>query len=608
MGCLTRDVANHPFFAQTAFRVHLVDEAIQKVPVKRIIRQAATPGVKAIVMVVGVQTNQFPRAQDLAAHFLPHHIPVLIGGFHVSGMLAMIGLTHDLRQAMVNGITLVAGEVEGGRLPEILADVVRGEAQPLYNFLKETPDLTNLPIPVLTADDMRGFASPFATLDTGRGCTFHCKFCTIINVQGNTMRFRDPEQVVAFVRQSYHGTGIRHCFFTDDNLARNPRWRELFAGLAKLREQEGIPFTFMMQADLAAKKMKGGDFFELAAKAGCNQVFFGLETMNPLNLREQGKYQNQVSEYAELVQHCNGLGMTCHAGYIVGFKFDTRESIRADIKHLQEIGFNSASFYILTPLPGSEDHQTWWREKRWMDPDFNTYDSHHVAVHPAGMTDADLLRTHRDMWEWFYSIEHMVSVLKKWRHDRKHYWNQLFFYAWYLYSSCIEGLHPMNCGFWTVRSRHDRRPGFPTEAFVPFWFGRARASIAKIRGMAKLYLKLQEVWLQSRPKGKVEESLNELLARTKQGVVDWRQVKTGELRQLYVKLRGEFPDLKVPSHLSLWLKKHNPFLPVSSRAYVTAAWRRWYLHVWNPLKWVEVWLFEGVNGLLFFKHLITQGR
>jgi hypothetical protein len=126
--------------------------------------------------------------------------------------------------------------------------------------------------------------------------------------------------------------------------------------------------------------------------------------------------------------------------------------------------------------------------------------------------------------------------------------------------------------------------------------------------MAKLYLKLQEVWLQSRPKGKVEESLNELLARTKQGVVDWRQVKTGELRQLYVKLRGEFPDLKVPSHLSLWLKKHNPFLPVSSRAYVTAAWRRWYLHVWNPLKWVEVWLFEGVNGLLFFKHLITQGR
>ena len=66
-------------------------------------------------MLVGVQSNQFPRALDLASRFLPHNIAVLIGGFHVSGMLSMIGLTDDLKGAMEKGITLVAGEVEGGR-------------------------------------------------------------------------------------------------------------------------------------------------------------------------------------------------------------------------------------------------------------------------------------------------------------------------------------------------------------------------------------------------------------------------------------------------------------------------------------------------------------
>lgn len=610
LGCLTRDLINYPFFKGVTLNVQLIDEAIQRVPVpvNKIIRRSRRPGAKSIVMLVGVQTNQYPRAQDIAAHFLPHRIPVLIGGFHVSGMLAMVGLTRDLREAMLKGITLVAGEVEGDRLPKIIADVVQGKAEPFYNFLSPTPDLTNLPIPQLTKDDLKGFASPFSTIDTGRGCVFTCKFCTIINVQGNTMRCRDPKQVVEFVRRSYRDTGIRHCFFTDDNLARNPRWRELFASLTKLREEEGIPFTFMMQADLAARKIPPGDFFALAAQAGCNQVFFGLETMNPQNLRAQGKYQNQVREYADLVQHCSSLGMTCHAGYIIGLDFDTRESIREDIKQLQNIGFHFVSFYILIPLPGSEDHQTWRKEGRWMHPDFNTYDSNHVAVLPKSMTAQELQETHRDIWDWFYSTEHMVNVLKVWRRDCKHYWGLLSSLAWYLSAVRIEGIHPMNCGFWTVRRRHERRPGFPREAFLPFWFGRLRASFAKLHGLAKLYFQLQEVWLQSRPKSKAEEALDGLLARTKQGVVDWRQIKVRELVLLYRKLKDEVPDLRVPSPLALWCKKHNPLALTSSRTHVTAVWRHWYRHLWNPLKWVEVWLFECANGIRFLRHLKFEGR
>ncbi|MGH2568227.1 MAG: radical SAM protein, partial [Bacteroidota bacterium] len=208
MGTLTRDLVNYPFFKGLPLHVRLIDEAIDRVPVKEILRRSRTPGVKSIVMLVGVQSNQFPRAQDIAAWFLPQGIPVLIGGFHVSGMLSMVGLTADLRAAMVKGIILVAGEVEGGRLPAIIEDVVRGRAEPLYNLLKPTPDLTNLPIPRLTKQDFRKFASPFSTLDTGRGCVFTCDFCTIINVQGRTMRFRNPEHVVDFVRQSYHDVGI----------------------------------------------------------------------------------------------------------------------------------------------------------------------------------------------------------------------------------------------------------------------------------------------------------------------------------------------------------------------------------------------------------------
>ncbi len=615
MGTLARDLANYPFFKGVSLKVHLIDEAIERVPVKEILRRSKTSGVKAIIMLVGVQSNQYPRAQDIASWFLPHNIPVMIGGFHVSGMLAMVGLTSDLRVALSKGIILVAGEVEGGRLPAIVADVVRGQAEPLYNFMNPTVDLASLPTPRLTKEDFKKFASPFSTIDTGRGCVFTCDFCTIINVQGRTMRCRNPQQVVDFVRQSYHEAGVLHCFFTDDNIARNPRWRELFAGLIRLREEENIPFTFMMQSDLAARKIPPGDFFVLAARAGCNQVFFGVESVNRENLRSQEKFQNQVTEYKDLVAHCHSLGIAAHAGYILGLPFDTPSSIERDIAELQLMGFDSASFYILSPLPGSKDHQQWWRSRRWMDSDFNTYDSAHVAVAPERMTREQLMDAYRKAWEQFYSTEHMVNVLKIWRHDWRYFWDRVFFFAWYLYASRVERLHPMNCGFWTVRYRRDRRAGFPLEAFFPFWWSRLKANAIRIRGIVQMFFQFEEVWLRSRPKSKIEEELHELIAKTKQGiadstsrVVDWRELKARELVAMYRKLHDRMPEVKVPSVVRLWLRKRNPFAASYTRAYAQRIWKRWYLHIWNPLKWIEVWLFEWFHGLRFLTYFLVVGR
>ncbi len=394
IGTLVHDFVNEPFFKGVSLNTRKIDEAIEWIPTKEIVNQSKAHGVKSIVMLVGVQTNQYPRALDIASKFLPHGIPVLIGGFHVSGMLAMIGLTADLRDAMSKGITLVAGEVEEGRLLLIVKDVLKGQAQPLYNFLNPTPNLLNVPLPHITKDEFENFASRFTTIDTGRGCVFNCDFCTIINVQGRTMRYRDPKQVVQFIRQSYCESGVSHSFFTDDNTARNPRWRDLFSELIRLREEEKIPFTFMMQSDLAAQKMPGGDFFELASHAGCNQVFFGVESVNRENLRSKDKFQNQVSEYKALTSHCHSLGITCHAGYILGLPFDTPASIKQDVAELQRMMFDSVSFYILSPLPGSKDHQRWWREKRWMEKDLNVYDAAHVAVKPERMSRDELMEAY----------------------------------------------------------------------------------------------------------------------------------------------------------------------------------------------------------------------
>ncbi|MEX0736291.1 MAG: hypothetical protein WD182_02545, partial [Bacteroidota bacterium] len=70
MATLTRDIVNSPFFKGSRVHVHAIDEAYENVPVKDILARSRRPGVRSIVMLVGVQSNQFPRATDIASWFL----------------------------------------------------------------------------------------------------------------------------------------------------------------------------------------------------------------------------------------------------------------------------------------------------------------------------------------------------------------------------------------------------------------------------------------------------------------------------------------------------------------------------------------------------------
>jgi radical SAM superfamily enzyme YgiQ (UPF0313 family) len=63
------------------------------------------------------------------------------------------------------------------------------------------------------------------TLDTGRGCPFTCSFCTIINVQGHDPRYRSAAAIVNRVRRACGEERNPFFFFTDDNFARNPHWK-----------------------------------------------------------------------------------------------------------------------------------------------------------------------------------------------------------------------------------------------------------------------------------------------------------------------------------------------------------------------------------------------
>ena len=206
-------------------------------------------GGGGFIGLVGVRSNQFPRAVDLARAFRALDVPVVIGGFHVSGCISMLPeLPPDLKEAQALGVTLYAGEGEG-RMADLLRDINSSQAKPLYNYLHDMPGMEAAAIPVLPKEVVGRIVGHHACSTwPGAGFPFQCSFCTIINVQGRKSRYRTADDVEAIVRANY-AQGINHYFVTDDNFARNRNWEAILDRLIDLRENKGIPIKLILQVD-----------------------------------------------------------------------------------------------------------------------------------------------------------------------------------------------------------------------------------------------------------------------------------------------------------------------------------------------------------------------
>jgi radical SAM superfamily enzyme YgiQ (UPF0313 family) len=510
LAALTRDVARRHALGEIEAEIHALDEHVQKIRPERLARRHLGPHDRAVVALCGVQTNQFPRAADLARRLHAAGFPVMIGGFHVSGSVAETGgtLPPECRALVDEGITLVKGEVEVC-WEDLLRDALHGALAPFYD-VTERPSLANAPLPEADPALMKRFAYPrMGTIDAGRGCPYRCSFCTIIAVQGRTMRHRPAALIRERIRANA-ASRIDYYFFTDDNFARNPGWEDIFDAILGLRREEGIAVEFMMQVDVLAHRIPR--FAEKAAAAGCSQVFIGMETLNPANLKAAGKTQNHAEEYRAMIDAWHGHGIACHVGYIIGFPFDTQESVREDVRRLRdEIAVDQASFFMLTPLPGSQDHADLVRRGDWMESDYNRFDSFHPTTRHPRMTAAEWLASVRQAWRDFYSVDAMKAILA--RSNARTYWGLLKNFAWYKYAAFVEDTPPMLCGFVRLRSRSERRPGVPVEPLLRHLRRRAAERIRWARGVAALYFELQEVWLATRGRARFQAGVDAWASR-----------------------------------------------------------------------------------------------
>jgi hypothetical protein len=447
--------------------IAVIDEANTRIDVPALLARFRRHGGFGLVALTGVQSNQYPRALDIARPFRDAGIQVAMGGFHISGCLSMLdGRAVELDACRDMGISMFAGEAEG-RLDMVLRDAGAGRLAPLYDFMNDLPGMEGTPVPFLPKQYVKRTLGLSTSFDAGRGCPYQCSFCTIINVQGRKSRFRSADDVEHLVRLNW-AQGIHKFFITDDNFARNRAWEGIFDRLIALREQEDIPLGLMIQVDTLCHKIP--NFIAKAKRAGVTRVFIGLENVNPDNLVAAKKRQNKITEYRRMLLEWKAQGIITLAGYILGFPSDTPATIRRDIAIIQdELPLDIIEFFCLTPLPGSEDHQVLWKKGVAMDPDLNNYDVEHVCTAHPKMSREEWEGIYREAWSLYYTSKHLETLLRRAAATGVPIVSLIKILVNFATTVRLENVHPLQGGILRLKHPSERRPGLPRERAWTFW-------------------------------------------------------------------------------------------------------------------------------------------
>ncbi len=513
------------------FEIHAFDESNTNIHPGKIAALIEEAG-DGMVMLVGVQSNQFPRALDLATVFRGCGIRVAVGGFHLSGTMAMLKDTDpDVQKARDIGVSLFAGEAEG-RLAQVLCDAFENRLQPVYNFMDDLPNIEGVATPLLPAERIHLTAGATTSFDAGRGCPFSCSFCTIINVQGHKSRRRSPDDVDRIVRANV-AQGLHSFFITDDNFARNKDWEPILDRLIHLREVEKLNISFIIQVDTLCHKLV--NFIEKSKRAGVKRVFIGLENINPDSLIGARKRQNKITDYRQMLLAWKKVGIVTYCGYILGFPGDTPETIRRDIEIIKkELPVDLLEFFYLTPLPGSEDHRRLYEAGVAMDADLNKYDLNHaVTGHPI-MSRAEWEHSYLSAWETYYTNEHIETVLRRAIATGTSPGKTLFFIPGFKGCIGIEKIHPLEGGFLRLKFRRSRRPELPLENPLLFYPEHFASTLWKQLCWISLYLRLRLIYRKVRGDPARFEYMDLALEPVSDDETETRELFQSEPAQKYV--------------------------------------------------------------------------
>lgn len=290
-------------------------------------------------------------------------VPVVLGGYHATLLADEVarGPQADcfdffVRNEGEHAFAKLVDAVAGGGGDAAFAEIPNLTYRPRGGGVQANPSAENLDLSTVRRPkrqhriikDFRYFGKRFDCIETSRGCTLPCNFCSITQMYGTTFRPYPIERVIEELTELADG-GIQGVFFVDDNVTLDvPRLKLLCQAII----DAGLPsrMELLTQASVIGMKKGGPELARLMAAAGMHSVFLGIENTDPVTLRKMKK--GDITQLTrDVIGYCHDNDICVIGGFITGTPEDDRASVGRLYRSARKLGVDHVIVQCVTPYP-----------------------------------------------------------------------------------------------------------------------------------------------------------------------------------------------------------------------------------------------------------------
>jgi len=382
------------------------------------------------------------RLENYVIGLIREHSPDLVGlscmsfQYHSAVKIAKLIKSHDKNIRIVMGgyhPTLMYEGITASPESQFIDFIVRGEGEATFNELvtamnsgkgyekiaglsykmngvfhhnsrRDLLPLEEIRIPNRDARLIKkgfyGFNLPGDAIETSRGCTNNCKFCSISHMYGRSFRKYEMSRIIKDIRDARaHGAGI--VGMADDNITLDLNRLEDLCDEIIAAKLNNLDYALQASVRGIAHSRK---LVQKMADAGVKLVFLGIESVSKTNLDFLGKKSSLPEASRRAVGYLRDNGIICAGGFIVGNPDDDEEDLWETFKVARELKVDIPIFFILTPHARTVLREELLAEGLVTNPDdFSTYHGFAANVKTKYLAPEEIDRTVERMYNAYHT-------------------------------------------------------------------------------------------------------------------------------------------------------------------------------------------------------------
>ncbi len=328
------------------------------------------PDYVGVSCLISRQAYNAHRVCKIAKEINPK-INTIMGGCHPSALPEQVVVDPNVDNVVIgdgeNGILQIINGVKSGIVTGGSVDVKKSPWPARHLFPMEKYLEINMPTSVFSPHKR------VSQIEFTRSCPFNCCFCSTTNFRGKYQKreVEDCLKEIVFLKEKY---AIEELDIIDSNFIVDKKWtRDLLKGIKKIKISWANPGGIWI----------GGldeEMLCLMKESGCYQLSLAVESSTPRILENVINKPSKLEMVEPVVKICKRIGIDTHAFFIAGFPEQTLEEIKNDYKFAKKMGFTSASFNIICPLPGSNIYNKYKGELKLDDIDLRKASIPHPEI------------------------------------------------------------------------------------------------------------------------------------------------------------------------------------------------------------------------------------